>query len=377
MPDATVPTSPASPLPGSPTLPVWSGEAAVERAAALLLAGGLVGLPTETVYGLSAQADDAAAVARVFAAKGRPADHPVIVHVASPTALDPEHGWARDVPPYARELAERLWPGPLTVIVARGPRSGYHVTGGQETVGLRCPDHPLALAVIEAVGSARGVAAGLAAPSANRFGRVSPTTAADVVADLGPHLDPARDAVLDGGRCRVGVESTIVSCLGPTPRILRPGGIDAATVAAVTGLVVTDTDGTEVAPGGAAEAVGTAVGGAQDSGNAAQVRAPGTLASHYAPAAAVVLVGADDVADAVQGGAQGRTGLLAPASVATPPGVTRLAAPGDAAAYAREVYAALRGADALGLGLVVAVAPDGDGVAAAVRDRLTRAAAGR
>lgn len=324
----------------------------VARAVAALAAGGLVGLPTETVYGLAADAADRAAVARVFAAKGRPADHPLIVHVADPAELA---RWGRDVPGYAARIAAALWPGPLTVVVARSPLAGDHVTGGQPTVGLRCPAHPVAQEVL------RGFGRAVAAPSANRFGRVSPTTAAHVVDELGDRLDPDRDVVLDGGPSVVGVESTILDCTGPAPRLLRRGAVtDEALLAAGGVRLVTGPDRRPDA-----------------------VRAPGTLAAHYAPSARVVVLaagaGADDVTVALQaggGGGTGGAGLLAAAGVATPAGVVRLAAPPDEAGYARALYAALREADALGLATVVAVEPDGGALAAAVRDRLHRAAVG-
>lgn len=336
------------------------------RAVAALAAGGLVGLPTETVYGLAADATDVAAVARVFAVKGRPADHPLIVHLAGVEQLDT---WARDVPAYARRLAEALWPGPLTLVLPRTARAGDHVTGGQGTVGLRAPAHPVARQLLAALGDV-----GLAAPSANRFGRVSPTTAAHVLAELGDVLDPGRDVILDGGPSRVGVESAILDCTGPAPVVLRPGAVDAATIRRVGGVPVVERSST--------------------------VRAPGTLAAHYAPRARVVLLAADgrsltdgdtatadDAADAVAGCAAGGApdraapaeGLLAPARIATPDGVVRLSAPADATEYAQVLYAALREADALGLRRVLAVPPADDGtpggLAAAVRDRLARAAA--
>jgi L-threonylcarbamoyladenylate synthase len=338
------------------------------RAAAVLAAGGLVGLPTETVYGLAADAENVAAVARIFAVKGRPADHPLIVHLSGAEQLD---AWATHVPAYARRLAEALWPGPLTLVLARTARAGDHVTGGQDTVGLRAPAHPIARELLRTTGMA------LAAPSANRFGRVSPTTAQHVVAELGELLDPRRDVVLDGGTCGVGVESAILDCTGEAPVVLRPGAVDADTVRRVGGVPV-----------------------AERSSHAGTVRAPGTLSSHYAPRARVVLV--QDAAAARQElarherpgerageragpfghhrpgvpGPDGSPldGLLAAADVDTPPGVVRLSAPADAAAYARALYAALREADALGLRRVVAVPPGGDGIAVAVRDRLTRAA---
>ena len=318
----------------------------VGRAAAALRRGGLVGLPTETVYGLAADATDVAAVARIFAAKGRPADHPLIVHIGGPARLD---AWARDVPAYARRLAEALWPGPLTLVLPRTARAGDHVTGGQDTVGLRAPAHPVARELLAALGDV-----GLAAPSANRFGRVSPTTAEHVLAELGDVLDPARDAVLDGGASPVGVESAILDCTGPAPVVLRPGAVDPATVARVGGVPVAE--------------------------RSSDVRAPGTLRSHYAPRARVVVVGgplteAGPLAQTGPLAAAGTVGLLATADVATPPGVVRLSAPADAAEYARVLYRALREADALGLQQVLAVPPPDGGIGTAVRDRLARAAA--
>jgi L-threonylcarbamoyladenylate synthase len=313
----------------------------VTDAARALAGGGLVGLPTETVYGLAANAEDVPAVARIFAVKGRPADHPLIVHVTGVDVLD---SWARDVPDYARRLAETLWPGPLTLVLARTARAGDHVTGGQDTVGLRAPAHPVARQVLAALGDV-----GLAAPSANRFGRVSPTTAEHVLTELGDRLDPDRDLVLDGGPSAVGVESAILDCTGPAPVLLRPGALDAETV--------------------------HRVGGVRLASRTSEVRAPGTLASHYAPRAVVVPARADQVeALTTADGSAPTVALLAPADVETPAGVVRLSRPGDAGEYARVLYAALREADALGLRRVVAVPPSGDGVAAAVRDRLRRAA---
>lgn len=313
-----------------------------EDALRALRAGRLAVLPTETVYGLGADATDPHAVARVYAVKGRPADHPLIVHVASPQALP---GWAVQVPAYATRLAEACWPGPLTLVLPRHPDVPDAVTGGQDTVAVRVPDHPLTLRVLRAFGG------GVAAPSANRFGRVSPTTAAHVLDELGDVLVPGRDAVLDGGPCTVGVESTILDCTGPAPRVLRPGAVDEPTVAAVGGVAVVT--------------------------GPSSVRAPGTLASHYAPLARVRLVEAARLRRHPGVPATGApdTGVLAPADVPTPLGMVRLSAPGTAAAYARALYAALREADALDLREVLAVPPHGAGLAAAVRDRLSRAAA--
>jgi L-threonylcarbamoyladenylate synthase len=315
----------------------------VSRAAAALAAGGLVGLPTETVYRLAADATDVRAVARIYAVKGRPADHPLIVHVAGAAQLD---RWAADVPGYARRLAEALWPGPLTLVLPRTPRVGDHVTGGQPTVGLRAPAHPVAQELLAALGDGGG----LAAPSANRFGRVSPTTAEHVIAELGDLLNPDRDVVLDGGPSQVGVESAILDCTGPAPVVLRPGAVDAGTVQHVGGVPV--------------------------AARPSAVRAPGTLAAHYAPRARVVLLDDATTADVASRAERLADGLLATTDVGTPPGVVRLSAPTDAEEYARVLYAALREADALGLRRVLAVPPagDGDGIGAAVRDRLARAA---
>ncbi len=204
-----------------------------DRAARAWLAGGLVGLPTETVYGLSADAQDPMAVARIYEAKGRPADHPLIVHVQGPQSLA---GWSAGPNPAAERLAAAFWPGALTVVVARSERAGDFITGGQDTVALRCPDHPVARACLEALARLSGdPSRGVAAPSANRFGRVSPTRALDVLAEVGPAMDPARDLVLDGGPCAIGVESTIVDCTATPPRVLRLGAISQEQIDAVAG----------------------------------------------------------------------------------------------------------------------------------------------
>ena len=310
----------------------------VDAAAEALLRGAVVAFPTETVYGLGACATMESAVARVFEIKGRPRSHPLIVHLSSITQLDQ---WAATVPAWAVTLAESIWPGPLTVVLPRAAMVSDFVTGGQGTVGLRVPDHPVALALLTAV------ATGVAAPSANRFGSVSATSAAHVVSELGPFLDPAHDLVLDGGTCTVGVESTIVLATGEQPRLLRPGAISELDITSITGLRVLPADGS--------------------------VRAPGTLAAHYSPRASVVLADADSL-----DGWRGDTtaGLIAEASVFTPQAVHRLAQPTGLTEYAYALYAALRSADDLGLRTVVAVAPEGsDGLAVAIRDRLHRAAA--
>jgi L-threonylcarbamoyladenylate synthase len=303
-------------------------------AASVLMAGGLVAFPTETVYGLGADACNAAAVARIYSVKGRPADHPLIVHVAS---IDGLGDWARDVPTYAIALARNYWPGPMTLIVPRSDLAGDFVTGGQDTVGVRVPNHPVALGLLEAFAAAGGK--GVAAPSANRFGNVSPTTAQAVTAELGDYLADG-DQILDGGACDVGVESTIIDCTGDKPKILRPGAITVEMIEQSTGLIV--------------------VGSVEKP----EIRVSGSLDSHYAPAATVVL---DQSPVAGQG-------FIAMADVVAPEGVVRLAAPKTREDFAQVLYAALRAADEQGLSTVVVQQPVGDGIAIAIRDRLKRAA---
>jgi L-threonylcarbamoyladenylate synthase len=308
----------------------------MSEAASVLLAGGLVAFPTETVYGLGADACNAAAVARIYSVKGRPADHPLIVHVAS---MDGLGDWAPDVPTYAIALARDYWPGPMTLIVPRSDLAGDFVTGGQDTVGVRVPAHPVALGLLEAFVAAGGK--GVAAPSANRFGNVSPTTAQAVAAELGEYLTDG-DQILDGGACDVGVESTIIDCTGDTPKILRPGAITVEMIEQSTGLKV--------------------VGSVEEP----EIRVSGSLDSHYAPAATVVL---DQSPVAGQG-------FIAMADVVAAEGVVRLAAPRTHEEFAQVLYAALRAADEQGLKTVVVQQPVGDGIAIAIRDRLKRAAHG-
>ena len=309
---------------------------AMADAAANLLAGGLVAFPTETVYGLGADACNADAVARIYSVKGRPTDHPLIVHVAS---MDGLGDWADDVPGYAISLARDFWPGPMTMVVKRSGLAGDFVTGGQDTVGVRVPNHPVALGLLEAFVRAGGT--GVAAPSANRFGNVSPTTARAVSDELGAYLAEG-DQILDGGTCDVGVESTIIDCTGDVPKILRPGAITAQMIAESTGLEV--------------------VGVVEESA----IRVSGSLEAHYAPAARVVLD---------QSPAAGQ-GFIAMADVVAGEGVVRLAAPRTHEEFAKDLYSALRAADEQGLGTVVVEQPVGDGIAIAIRDRLKRAAFG-
>ncbi|MFE2153739.1 L-threonylcarbamoyladenylate synthase [Streptomyces lavendulae] len=315
----------------------------IEAAAGVLRAGGLVALPTETVYGLGANAEDAAAIARTFQVKGRPPTHPLIVHIGGAEQLD---DWVRDVPDTARLLAEHFWPGPLTLVLRRGPRVPLEATGGLETVAVRVPDHPVALALLSAFGG------GVTAPSANRFGSVSPTTADHVRAELGD----AVDFVLDGGSCQVGVESTIVDATGDTPAILRPGGVTREDLEAVLGRPL-------AVPA------------------ASPVRVPGQHPSHYAPRARVVLVEPGRaVAEAELAQEQGhRAGVLVPPAFAGAEVKAHavVEVPASAAAYARGLYGFLRELDEQGCDLIVASLPTEEGLGLAIANRLRRAAGPR
>ena len=310
---------------------------ALQTAAQTLLEGNLVAFPTETVYGLGADALNKQAVARIYEAKGRPADHPLIVHIHSTQVMGQ---WVEEVPTYAIALARDFWPGPMTLIFKRSSLAQDFITGGQDTVGIRVPNHVVALALLEAFHNLGG--RGVAAPSANRFGHVSPTTAKAVGEELSQYLT-SEDQIMDGGPSAVGVESTIIDCTGDLPRILRPGAITEEMIKESTGLVELGTQ-TPEAP-----------------------RVSGSLEKHYAPAAKVYL---DQTPVAGQG-------FIAASRRVTPKGVTRLAAPKNADEFARDLYTALRKADELGLQEVVVEQPQGEGIAVAIRDRLSRAAQGR
>jgi L-threonylcarbamoyladenylate synthase len=321
-------------------------EDEVRRAVEVLERGGLIGLPTETVYGLAADASNPAAVPRIFAAKGRPADHPVIVHVAE--AFDMP-GWAIDIPDSARRLAAAFWPGPMTLILKRAAHVLDAVTGGQDTVGLRVPSHPVARAVLAAFAAGRGGRpAGVAAPSANKFGRVSPTTAAHVRSEFGD----AVDLVLEGGQSDVGIESTIVDCTSEAVRILRPGRITAEQVSAVLGSPVAEHRAKAQAP-----------------------RVSGSLDAHYAPATRTQLVAARELAKAIADEAGRRVALL---SFADAPAAVRAHIRAGSAphAYAHGLYAALRELDAAGCDLILVEAPPVGGEWDGINDRLRRAAFG-
>ena len=315
----------------------------IAQAVTALTCGKLCAIPTETVYGLAANALDESAVARVFRAKDRPADHPLIVHVASTQDLTE---WITELPQWAIDLTAKVWPGPLTIVGPRTTLASDLITGGQDTVAVRVPSHPIAQELLLNLRQ-QGVK-GLVAPSANRFGQVSPTNAAHVLADLGDYLSANDDLILDGGDCQVGVESTILLATGEQPVILRPGAITATDIEQITGVRVSSE--VKDAP-----------------------RVSGALDSHYSPVAQVVLV--ESVAQLTKVSAlESAPGLLALAHVQTPKGFTRLGCPVTVDDFAHELYACLRAGDDLKLEKIYVVPPTGDGIAQAINDRLKRAA---
>ena len=307
----------------------------IKSAAKALMNGHLVSFPTETVYGLGADASNPTAVARIYEVKGRPTDHPLIVHISSSSQMDK---WAVDVPEYAINLARNFWPGPMTLILKRSQLVKDFITGGQNLVGLRVPSHPIALMLMEEFENLGGF--GVAAPSANRFGAVSPTTSDAVVEELGTYLSN-KELVLDGGASKVGIESTIIDCSGEAPNILRPGIISKEQVEEVSGLQSIDN--------------------ILDS----KVKTSGLLISHYSPVANVVLDGKTSPAD----------GFFAMAEIQTPTGAIRLGSPATIEEYAKDLYSVLRLADQKGLKRISVIQPSGDGLALAIRDRLSKAAA--
>lgn len=309
---------------------------ALARAARQLKDGNLIAFPTETVYGLGVDAQNEAAVSRIYKVKGRPQDHPLIVHIGDWQLMGE---WAEEIPDYAIDLARTFWPGPMTLILKSSELAKDFITGNQNTVGIRVPNQTLALQLLTEFSKIGGK--GIAAPSANRFGQVSPTTADAVREEIGSFLDKD-DSILDGGPCSVGVESTIIDCTSANPKILRPGAITIEDIKGVTGLEV-------------------------ESPVHSEIRVSGSLENHYAPAAQVILDATPQPGD----------GFIALAEIPTPDGVIRLAAPKTVEAFAHDLYAALRDTDAKELKRVVVIQPKGDGIAIAIRDRLIRAAAGR
>jgi L-threonylcarbamoyladenylate synthase len=309
---------------------------AISKAAMALKDGHLVAFPTETVYGLGADATNRNAVSQIYAAKGRPTDHPLIVHISS---IDKMSDWAIDIPNYAITLAKKFWPGPMTLILKRSGIAKNFITGGQANVGLRIPGHSLALALLTQFESIGGQ--GVAAPSANRFGAVSPTTALAVDEEIGKNLKKD-DLILDGGGCIIGIESTIIDCTGKSPLILRPGAITF-------------------------EMVEKSVGGKINANSSTKsIKASGLLVNHYAPKAKVRLNKL----------AKPGEGFIAMANIRTPNGAHRLACPKDIEEFARLLYEALRNGDRLNLNEIKVMLPEGDGLALAIADRLIKSALG-
>lgn len=305
----------------------------IEKAAHALESGQLVAFPTETVYGLGADATNPDAVARIYSVKGRPLNHPLIVHIASAELLN---HWAEDVPNFALQLADSFWPGPMTLILRRTQLAKDFITGSQDSVGVRVPSHPIAQELLRRFTELGGL--GVAAPSANQFGRVSTTSAAAVMEDLSSLMQDA-DVILEGEDSDIGIESTIIDCTGNLPVILRPGAITASMISQVTGLETK-------------EGIST-------------VRVSGSMEKHYSPIAKVVL----DV-QALPG-----DGLIALSDIQTPEGVVRLCDPRSTEEYAAMLYSSLRLADQLKLTRVVAISPSGEGLSAAIRNRLAKASA--
>ena len=306
----------------------------LRQSAEKLRAGDLVAFPTETVYGIGADAENKDAVARMYQVKNRPSGHPVIVHIAELNDVD---YWAREIPEYAINLMRDFWPGPMTLLLKRREVAGDFLTGAQDIVGLRIPANSLALGLLNEFKAVGGK--GIAAPSANRYGAVSPTTAEAVSQELSEFLSP-NDQILDGGPCLVGVESTIIDCSSESPKILRPGAISAEMIEESTGIVLEEVGETKI-------------------------RVSGSDKQHYAPKAKVI----------VDGQSQSGEGLIAMSEVTTPEGVIRLAEPKSVEEYARLLYSALRMSDTQNLQTVRIIPPTGQGLAVAIRDRINRAAA--
>ena len=308
----------------------------INRAAKALKDGHLVAFPTETVYGLGADATNEKAVSRIYSVKARPTYHPLIVHIASIEQLD---NWAKNLPEYAIQLARKFWPGPMTLILKRSALAKDFVTGSQDTVGLRVPAHPVAQKLLASFEKLGGF--GIAAPSANRFGAVSATSSDDVIDEIGSRLYE-NDLIIDGGSTRIGIESTIIDCTKDNPSVLRPGAITLKMIEKTlnTKLLSTSED--------------------------TQIKFSGSFKSHYSPKAKVKL----------SGPAQPGDGFIALSKIATPSGAIRLASPKDADQYAEQIYSALRLGDAKGIKTIITIPPEGDGLEMAISDRLSKAARG-
>jgi len=309
----------------------------IKKAAKALKDGHLVAFPTETVYGLGADATNEKAVNRIYSVKGRPTDHPLIVHISSVNQLDK---WTIDIPEYAIKLASEFWPGPVTLILKRSNLAEDFITGGQDNIGLRVPNHSVALALLNEFEKVGGH--GIAAPSANRFGAVSPTTSESVEQELGSFLQ-ADDLILDGGHSEVGLESSIIDCTKDYPVLLRPGAITTKMIENTTGFKIPFNQ------------------------EKSEIRTSGLLESHYSPKAKVVIDETIEPGD----------GFIALANIPTPTGVVRLASPENIEEYARVLYESLRAGDQKGLKKIKIIQPEGDGLALAIRDRSSKAASGK
>jgi L-threonylcarbamoyladenylate synthase len=309
----------------------------ISEAVSKLKSGNLVAFPTETVYGLGADATNKEAVDRIYKVKGRPAGHPLIVHISSINQMDK---WAKDIPEYGVKLARIFWPGPMTLILPRTDLAKDFITGGQNNVGIRIPSHTVALALLKEFEDQGGL--GVAAPSANKFGAVSPTTATAVEIELAEYLSET-DQILDGGPCVVGVESTIINCTQDKPSILRPGAISKEMIE---------------------DSLGIAIDSNISNSESTKIKAAGLLESHYAPNARVFLTGSPTLGD----------GFIALDSFATPTGALRLASPKTNEEYAQVLYEAFRLADIKGLRRIFVIPPTGDGIAVAINDRLSKSA---
>lgn len=309
---------------------------ALDKAASQLVAGHLVAFPTETVYGLGADASNPAAVRRIYEVKGRPMDHPLIVHISSMQLLEV---WASDIPEYAIKIARDFWPGPMTLVLKRTSKAKDFITGGQDSVAIRIPNNSIALTLLASFESKGGK--GVAAPSANRFGQVSSTSSEDVKSELGQFLNQG-DLILEGGKCDVGIESTIIDCSSQAPRILRPGAITSEMLETSAGVLVSQN-------------------------SLSQIRISGSLEKHYAPRAKVILNETPRYGQA----------FMALSNVHTPRGVHRISSPADIAEFARNLYAVMRKADDLGYSEIVVQLPQGHGIELALLDRLSKAAQGR
>jgi len=306
----------------------------LKAAASSLLNGNLVAFPTETVYGLGADASNKDAVARIYSVKGRPVGHPLIVHISSLERLDK---WASDIPEYAIKLAMNFWPGPMTLVLPRTGLAKDFITGGQDNIGIRVPSHKVALTFIKEFEEQGGF--GVAAPSANRFGKVSPTTANAVVTELGEFLN-SKDHIIDGGPCEIGIESTIIDCTRDVPEILRPGGVTFEMIDKLLLMKI--------------KAIDKLIN---------KIKTPGLMNAHYAPNAKVYLTGTPKIGD----------GFIALSSVSTPDGAIRLASPKNNYEFAQIFYSALRLADYKSLKNIYVVAPIGEDIAVAINDRIFKA----